>query len=183
MRNILVLFGIVLLLIGCEETNEEKAQTCQSLTTVADWTTIDFKENYTIQVPEDFIRNGLTHGFEGNTFFKTSPDERIILESYYGTWTRKFDFGPVLPDSIPASEQVRNRKGELINLDHRETFCNDSEIVGYLYYSQEEVCYGQLYWKAENQFQAALLVEFQLSELETVKKIIRTIKIKQSGTL
>jgi hypothetical protein len=180
MKKILLLLGIVFLLAACEETNEEKTPTSQSLTTIKEWPTIDFKEHYTIQVPADFTGPGFDHFFEGNTFHKESADGKIILESYYGTWAYKYDFGMVLPDSIPAQDQVKNSKGEKIYLDFRESFCNKDEIVGYLYYSQWQVCNGQLYWKVDGKFQAALVVEFPYSELGTINKIISTIKVKQT---
>lgn len=180
MKKILLVFGIILALSACEETNEEKTETCQSLTTVAEWPTIDFKTNFTIQVPADYKFEGFYHYFEGNSFHKESADGKIILESNYGTWTHRFEFGYSLPDTIPTQNQLRTINGELLLLDHRESFCEHGEIVGYLYYSMWQVCNGQLYWKVNNEYLAALELEFPPSELETIRKIIRTIKPKQS---
>lgn len=179
MKKILLFLGIVLLWSACEETNVEKTPTCQSLTTIKEWPTIDFKEHYTIQVPADFQYNGLVHGFEGNSFLKASADGKIILESNYGTGLHFLDFGKVLSDTIPVQDQIRTKNGEWMLLDQRESFCNNDEIVGYLYYSQWQVCNGQLYWKVDGKFQAALVLEFPISEMQTIKKIISSIKIKQ----
>lgn len=179
MKKILLLFGIVLLLLACDETDEEKTETSQSLTTVANWPVIDFKKDYTIQVPEDYKYNGYSIRFEGNTFLKASADDKIIMESSYGTPTYKYDFGIALPDTVPAQDQIRTRNGEIMLLDHRESFSDNGEIVGYLYYSLWQVCNGQLYWKVDGEFKAALMLEFPPTELGMIKKIISTIKSKQ----
>lgn len=180
MKNILLFLGIVLFLSACNDKNEDKTPTCQSLTTNNQWPTIDFKKDYTIQVPGDYKYNGYSAGFEGNTFLKASGDDKITLEAAFGTGTHFYDFGNVLSDTVPAQDQLRTHNGELMVLDHRESFCNNDEIVGYLYYSQWQVCNGQLYWKVNDKFQAALVLEFPYTELGTIKKIISTIKIKNN---
>lgn len=178
MKNIFLLLGIVLLLSACNENKEDKEPTCQSLVSVAEWPVIDFKKDYTIQVPADFKYNGYSIGFEGNTFLKASADDKILLEASFGSGTHFYDFGKILSDTVPAMDQIKTRNGELMLLDQRVSFCNNDEIVGYLYYSQWQVCNGQLYWKADGKFQAALALEFPYTELETIKKIISTIKKK-----
>ena len=47
-----------------------------------------------------------------------------------------------------------------------------------LYYSNADISRGRLYWKDGNVFKDALEIDFNLSELSTVNKIIQTIKEK-----
>jgi hypothetical protein len=179
MKKNILLFGIVFFLISCKDSNEGETDSCHSLSTIAKWTTIDFKDNYTIQIPKEFIGPGVQYSFEGNYFYDTTADGKIQLSSGYGGSTYIMQFGPVLPNPVPKEVLVMNNSSKSITLDQIETFCSNSEIVGYLFYSNEDISRGRLYWKNRDNYQAMLEIDFYLSELETVNKIIESIKQKK----
>jgi len=177
MNKILIFILTFFLLASCKRNEEVKYDNCLSLTTIAGWSTIDFKTDYTIQVPVEFKGGGL-QGFEGQSFSKTSADDRIILESGYSNSLYTFDFGDILQSPAPKSIQVLNNHSKLITLDKTELFCKNSDIIGIFYYSNIDISKGRLFWKDTNLYRQALEVDFYLSELETVNKIIETIKRK-----
>ena len=155
--------------------------TCNNLTSVDSWTTINFKTNYSIQVPSGFKGLGMA-GFEGNTFFKFSNDTTIILE--YGYCNDLFcnDFGDTLQTTIPLSIKVKDNSNNLIGLDKIQKFCQNSETIGILYYSNDSISNSKLYWnsrlywKDNGLFKQAMQIKFPASGLETTKEIIETIK-------
>jgi hypothetical protein len=174
MKKLILIVSVLIFLFACEKNSD----TGINLTTVDGWSTIAFKANYTIQVPDGFEGTGMS-GFEGNTFSKYSADYTINL--YYGYCSDLFcsDFGDSLGNSVPKSVQVRISSGALITLDKREFFYQNSETVGILYYSGNDISRGRLFWKDSGTLKAALEIDFNLSEIETVNKIIGSIKIKQ----
>jgi hypothetical protein len=163
---------------NCKKNEEVKVVPDFNLTTIANWPTIDFKAQYTIQVPAEFIGPGVQQGFEGNSFSKSSADGKIQLHGGFGTILGIMDFGMVLPNPVPAEVQIRNNNSELVTLDNREIFYQNAEIIAYFYYSNNTVSKGELYWYVSNAFLSALSIDFELSELETVNKIIKSIKLK-----
>jgi hypothetical protein len=175
MKKISMLILIIFLLINCRKTEEVKNNNCLSLTTITGWEKIDFKTDYTIQVPVEFKGDGL-QGFEGNSFYKSSADDKIKLSSGYSNSLFTFDFGDTLQNPAPKSIQVMNNFSKLITLDKTEIFCQNSETIGVFYYSNIDISRGRLYWKDTNPYRQALEVDFYLSQLETVNKIIETIK-------
>lgn len=179
MKKSLIFSLIILLLVSCKNNDEDENENvdCHNLTTIADWTKVNFKTNYTIQVPTGYVGGGM-QGFEGNTFSKSSTDNKIQLNSGYCNSLFCFDFGDTLRNPIPQSIQVTNNSSDLVTLNKIETFCQNSEVIGYLFYSNNDISRGRLYWKDENAFKEALEIDFYLSELETVKNIIETIKRK-----
>jgi hypothetical protein len=167
----------------CKKDNSIENAECNNLTTVESWTTINFKTNYTMQVPSGFKGSGMD-GFEGNTFFKFSNDTTIILE--YGYCNDLFcnDFGDTLPTIIPVSIIVKDNSNNLIRLDKIQRFCQNAETIGVLYYSNDSISNrklywnGRLYWKDNGLFKQAMQIKFPASEFETAKGIIETIKSK-----
>lgn len=164
-------------LFACEKNSDSGI----NLASIDDWSTIAFKSNYTIQVPDGFEGTGM-EGFEGNTFSKYSADYNINLN--YGYCNALFcnDFGDPLGNSNPKSVQVRISSGALITLNKREYFYENSELIGILYYSGNDISRGRLFWKDSGVLKAALEIDFNLSEIETVNKIIGSIKIKQTNS-
>jgi hypothetical protein len=181
--NLLKYLSLVLLaiLMSCQKYNSIENSSCNNLTTVDTWTTINFKTNYTIQVPSGFKGLGM-YGFEGNTFSKFSNDTTIILE--YGYCDDLFcnDFGDTLQTTMPLSIKVKDNSDNLITLDKIQRFCQNSETIGVLYYSNDSISNsklywnGRIYWKDNGLFKQAMQIKFPASELETVKEIIETIK-------
>ncbi len=176
MKKTIIFFLLIISLTGCKKDEDEQLN-CIQLTTINDWTTIDFKADYTIQLPEGFEGPGMV-GFEGNTFYKNSTDDKIILGYMYcgPLWCE--DFGDTLQTPVPDNIQVMGNFDYLITLNKKEYFCQDSEITGVLYYSTDDITKSRLYWKDNGYLKQALELEFYLSELETVKSIIGTIERK-----
>jgi hypothetical protein len=172
MKKIVLILFIFTFLIACEKSNNG-----YNLTSIDSWTIINFKSNYTIQVPDGFEGIGMA-GFEGNTFFKNSPDNKIKLSYAYCNALFCNDFGDSLGNPIPNSISVKNNSGVLITLNKREYFYQNSDLSGILYYSNNDPSRGRLFWKDSDILKAALEIDFNLSEIDTVKEIIGTIKSK-----
>ena len=171
-------FLFILCLTSCKKDDKKDNTICNNLTTFPGWTTIDFKTNYTIQVPEGFEGVGMT-GFEGYSFFKNSKDNKISLSYFYCGSLSCMDFGDALPDSIPKSIQIMSDFDMLFTLNKTECFCQNSATIGILYYSNNsDITKGRLYWKDNGTLKQALELQFYLSEIETVKEIIESIKRK-----
>jgi hypothetical protein len=183
--NLLKYLSLVLLafLMSCQKDNSIENAECNNLTTIDSWTTINFKTNYTIQVPSGFKGLGM-NGFEGNTFSKFSNDTSIILTYGYSNGLFCFDFGDTLQTIMPASIKVKDNSENLITLDKVQRFCQNTETIGVLYYSEDSISNsklywnGRLYWKDNGLFKQAMEIKFPASELETAKEIIETIKSK-----
>lgn len=167
MKKISLFFLIIFLLTNCRKNHEE-----------TDWKTIDFKYNYTIQVPVGFT-GGVQPGFEGNSFYAASADKKIQLYSGYGYALGVNDFGDALQNPVPQNIQVTDyTNSKLITLDKIENFYQGSQIIGILFYFNDNNSWGRLYWKDDNVFKDALEIDFNLTDLETVNKIIQSIKRK-----
>jgi hypothetical protein len=184
MKKVFILISIILLISYCKKDKSIENSACNNLTTVDSWPTINFKTNYTIQVPNDFQGPGMT-GFEGNVFSKFSKDTTLILDYGYCNALFCFDFGDTLQTTVPTSIRVKNISGDLITLNKYQKFCQNSETVGVLYYLDNNgpntALYwnGRLYWKDNELFRQAMQISFSSSELETLIEIIETIKTKE----
>jgi hypothetical protein len=165
----------LLFLVSCKKETTINRVECNSLKTIGDWPVISFKYNYTIQVPDTFEGDGMV-GFEGPVFYKNSADNKIKLYYSYCKPLWCDEFGDTLPNTIPGSIKVMGNFDIPVTLDKTAFFCKDEESMGILYYSINDITKGRLYWKDNGILKQALEVEFKLSELETVKKIIETIK-------
>jgi hypothetical protein len=160
-------------LIACEK----KTDLSYNLASVEGWITISFKSDYTIQIPDGFEGIGMA-GFEGNTFSKYSADNTIYLSYAYCNGLFCYDFGDALGNSVPESVEVKNNSGALISLNKKEYFYKDSEVEGILYYSDDKISRGRLFWNDSGSLKAALEIDFNLSDIEDVSKIIGSIKAK-----
>jgi hypothetical protein len=179
--KIIAILIIIILITNCKKDNSIENAACNNLTTADGWTTINFKTNYTIQVPSGYKGSGMA-GFEGNTFFKFSNDTTIILEYGYCNDLFCTDFGDTLQTTIPLIIKVKDNSNNLITLDKIQKFCQNAETIGVLYFSNDSISNsklywnGRLYWKDNGLFKQAMQIKFQASGLETVNEIIETIK-------
>jgi hypothetical protein len=176
----LILFSVIFCLLFSCKKSPEKNDTpgCYTLTQIDGWPKINFKSNYTIQVPDGFDGLGMA-GFEGNTFAKHSSDNKINLTyAYCDNGLFCFDFGDTLSHPAPGNIQILNNLGSSVTTNKIKYFCQNSDTVGLLYYIGNYDANGRLYWKDNNIFKAALDVDFLLTEMVTVDKIIGTIKVK-----
>jgi hypothetical protein len=165
MKKLLLVIVIFNFLIACNKSSDN------------DWITIDFKTNYTIQIPEDFIGLGMV-SFEGITFSKHSPDNKINLTYAYCNGLECFDFGDPITKPIPSSIQVLNSNAQQITLDRISVFYQMTDTLAILYYSSGEISEGRLFWKDENILKNALEIDFNYSDIQTVNKIIFSIQKK-----
>jgi hypothetical protein len=173
MKRILSIFLLLFLLLSCKKNDNE----VNNLLTTEGWSEIDFKGNYTIQIPRDFVGVGMS-GFEGNTFFKSSSDNKIKLSYAYCNSLFCSDFGDSLKSSIPQNMNIVNNYSKSVTLDHMKCFRRNSDTIGILYYSTNDPVHGRLYWKDKDVFKQALELEFNIAKFDTVSTIIETIRSK-----
>lgn len=177
MKKIPIFILIIFLFISCRKNNGGETVNDFTLTTIPGWPTIDFKTNYTIQLPVGFS-GGVQPGFEGNTFNAVTQDEKIKVYFEYSNSLFAVDFADTLKTPIPTRIQIVNNFSQLIILDQIAYFKQGSENIGILYYSKSEPSRGRLFWKDKGVLKDALEIDFNLSELETVNKIIQSVKRK-----
>jgi hypothetical protein len=179
--NRIISLLIIIAFIGCKKENVIDNSACNNMATIDNWLTISFKTNYTIQVPPDYKGLGMG-GFEGNTFSKFSNDTTIVLDYGYCNGLFCNDFGDTLQSTIPLSISVRDNSNNLITLDKMQKFCQNTEITGILYYTNNNISSNKLYWNSRlylldyGLFKQAMQIRFPAKELETVNEIIGTIK-------
>jgi hypothetical protein len=177
MKKILMISLLIFLLIDCKKNDNVEDINYFDLTSVDGWRTISFKTNYTIQVPPGF-NGGVLIGFEGKTFFVTSADYKIQVSFGDNNSLSSRDFGDTLKNTIPTSIQITNDFSQLITLNQIECFRQNAETIGILYFSKSDTSYGRLYWNDNGKFKDALEIEYNIAKLDTVNKIIETIKEK-----
>jgi hypothetical protein len=164
-------------LIDCKKNDNVGDTNYFELTSDDGWRTISFKTNYTIQVPSGFT-GGILVGFEGNSFFVSSEDNKTQLSFGYSNSLAILDFGDTLKDPIPTSIQIANNFSKLITLNQIEYLRQNTETIGILSYLKSDTSYGRLYWKDKGKLKDALEIEYNITKLDTVNKIIETIKEK-----
>lgn len=167
----------ILLLAACEKNEQAENVECLNLLANNEWLTINFKTNYTIQIPREYGGPGMV-GFEGNTFAKFSGDGKIYLAYGYCSSLYCFDFGDTIENPLPNRITIKNSEGDQLVLNHVKRFCNDSDLIGIFYYSNDAISDGRLYWNDDDNFKQALKVKFDLVKLDTVLSIIKSIKRK-----
>jgi len=178
MKLILTFLLIIIVLTHCEKDVSTAKPNIYTLTTVDGWLTINFKTNYTIQVPNDFLGIGMA-GFEGNTFEKYSKDSKIILSyAYSNGGTFFYDFGDNLQHPIPKNLTVKDQSGISHTLDKTDFYTQNSDTLGIFYYSNDTLAFGKVYWLDNGFFKQALDIKFYSSECLIVQLIISTIKRK-----
>lgn len=178
MKKLILISAVFCFLFSCEKTSEKIYTPGRyTLTQINDWTKINFKTDYTIQVPDGFEGIGMI-GFEGNTFSKHSADNKINLDYAYCDGLSCSDFGETLTSPVPDRVQILIYPNSSITTKKITYFIQNSDTVGLFYYSNLDNAMGRLFWKDNNTFRAALNVNFSLTEIATVDKIIGTIKGK-----
>jgi hypothetical protein len=175
MKNFLIF--LTLFFVSCEKDDDLNVGKYE-LSTVPSWITIDFKSEYTIQVPDGYEGIGMA-GFEGNTFTKYSSDRSVFLTYGFCNSLFCYDFGDTLHKPLPLPLVIKDKQeDESIVLSKISKFYEGSILMGIFYYSNETLSEGRLYWKDNEQFKQALKVNFNQTNLDTVINIISTIKKK-----
>jgi hypothetical protein len=176
MKDFLII--IAMLIVSCEKEDINYHINNDNLTTIPEWTIIDFKTNYTIQVPLNFFGIGMA-GFEGNTFSKYSNDGSILLTYGFCDGLFCYDFGDTLQKPFPLRLSINENSGdEHIILNEIIKYYDQTVLMGIFFYSNNAISYGRLYWNDNDYFKQAMSAKFHYSKLDTVIKIISTIKRK-----
>lgn len=174
-KNIYFLVLFILLIISCKkETNDIK---CIRLSQNSKWATLDFKNNYTIQFPDDYFGEGKI-GFEGNIFRKEKKDSSVTMSYSYCSPLFCQDFGDTLLKPFSNSIDIRVNNS-LITLNQAITFCDSNSLQSaILYYNDKDNSYARLYLNDNEIYQQALEVAFNHLRLQEVLDVLKTIKKK-----
>lgn len=182
-RNMIRLTFILLLIVNlgflgsCSDSDDEVINECIQIAQNTDWTTENFKTDFTIQFPDNYEGNGMV-GFEGNTFSKTRDDSKIEFEYFFCTGTFCYDFGSALEEPIPSSIIAEDKNRNNITLDSRREFCLDGNVTGYFYFNDKENSTGKYYMKRDSVFLEALTIYFDYPEIQEIDNIIKSITEK-----
>ena len=165
---------LFIFIISCkkEDTNAD----CVMLSQNPSWVTSDFKNNYIIQFPVNYLGEGKI-GFEGNIFRKVRNDSSVVFNYAYCSPLFCTDFGDALVEPLPNSVNIKIN-GSTINLNQKTTFCDGNIQTAILYYSKDDNAYARLYWKDDGAYKQALEISYNQSRLQEVLDIIKTIKEK-----
>jgi len=172
-------FGLYMLILlslisACSDADDEWQNECIEIAQNPNWSTENFKTDFTIQFPDNYEGNGMV-GFEGNTFSKTKEDKKIEFEYFFCTGTFCYDFGSALEEPIPSSILSERKNRNKITLDFRKEFCSDGNIIGYFYFNEAESATGKYYIKRDSVFLEGLSIYFDNTEIQEVESIIKTI--------
>jgi hypothetical protein len=174
MNNKLRYLLIPLLIFSCKREVDKKD--CVTLSQNPDWTTSDFKSNYTIQLPANYTGNGRVR-FEGFIYDKKRDDNSIIFSYSYCFAVFCADFGESLSEPFPGSINI-TANNSTITLDQKTTFCSDNVQAAVLYYNNDNDSHARLYWKENGVYKQALEISYNHARHQEVLDIIKTIKEK-----
>ena len=106
------MYVVMLLFISCTKGTDIVSNVCIPHAENPAWNTILFKNDHTIQFPNNYEGRGMV-GFEGNTFIKQRSDNKIIFKYAYCGPLYCEEFGRELslklPDTIVVND--KNMKG------------------------------------------------------------------------
>ena len=175
-RTILSLIIILTILTSCEKKEEEKItiSDCITISQNPNWTTENFKTNYTIQFPNTYEGTGMT-GFEGNIFNKNRVDDKVELKYAFCGALLCNDFGDALDVPIPNSVTAKDKDNNDIILNSKKEFCLNTNTIGILYYNIEMNSTGKYYIKQGSDYLEGLTIYFSNTEYQEVENIIKTI--------
>ena len=166
--------ALLTVLTSCDKDEVPEQCDCIEISENSNWTTEDFKVNFTIQFPDNYEGTGMI-GFEGNVFNKNWVDDKIELTySFCGT-TYCNDFGNPLDEGIPNSIIVKDKENIDVTLDSKKEFCLDGNVKGILYYNKEKNSTGRYYIKQDSEYLDGLTIYFVNTEFLEVESIIKTI--------
>lgn len=175
MNKLIFLTSLIALCLFAACDDEEPTPTCIELAQNANWTSENFKSDYTIQFPADYEGQGMI-GFEGNTFFKNRMDDLVDFSYFYcdsGLFCE--DFGDTLAVPPPESIIVSLIDATLL-LPEAVEFCDtNGDLSAILYHDSAATSTGRLYMKQSNDFLEALHISYAQETQQEVEDIIKTI--------
>lgn len=175
-KNWPILTLVILLMMSCKEEDiVPPDKPCYSLASHPDWPVTPYKTGYTIQFPADYW-GGIAF-FEGPIFRTLSPGHDVYLFDQFcgAVWCN--EYGDTLADG-DVDILIRKEYGKTSNitLDQKITFCHQDTIQGYLFYAQDTLNYGWLYWNVDGVLRHALHAFFTPQKAEEVTTILQSIR-------
>ncbi len=170
-----------------EPLNDEPVEEIESveIETNPDWTTIDFKPNYTIQFPEFYSGNGMV-GWEGTVFSMEREDESIRFSYNYCSSVYCEEFGSELYEDIPL-QYTEYRHPDIWGFSppnsyfHKTQFIENEKVKGHLYFTeptdhQPTNANGIYHMLHRGSFREAVSVTFPFGSESEVIEILKTIQ-------
>lgn len=175
MRNVnFILLIFILTVLSCSKEEIPNLKKCIEKSENPNWITEDFKHNYTIQFPSNYLGNGMME-FEGVFFNKRRDDGEIEFNYNFCLLIYCDQYGDTLNESIPDSIIAKDKIGATISLTSKKNFCLNENSVGILYYNSEQNSTGKYFMRHDSYFLDALTVYFEKDEYQEVENIIKTI--------
>jgi hypothetical protein len=181
MRAVISILFFCLIFLSCRKDSCEKqkniAPVCYEKISNPDWVRERFKwDYYTIEFPSDYT-GGISF-FEGNTFEKRSPDDKIFYEYRYCSPTFCVDFGDTLHDINISSITVSIRRNFMKNtiLNKKIKYCNEENETGILFHNDSV---GRFFMLDEGYFKEALdivIIDRDYFNFPDAGEVLRTIE-------
>lgn len=147
---------------------------CLKMSDNSNWTTEDFKLEYTIQFPSNYEGTGMV-GFEGNFFSKNRIDDKVSFNYSFCGPLLCLDFGEALASTATTEIIVIDRNNNEVILASKKEFCSNGMVEGILYHNTDASSMGKYYMKQDSEYLEGLTVYFDYSEYSEVERIIQTI--------
>lgn len=176
-RIIFSLLLLITILSSCDKDEVAGKSNCIEISANEDWTTENFKTNFTIQFPKNYEGTGMV-GFEGNMFNKKRIDDKVELTYAYCGPTYCTDFGDTLNLPIPNTLMTKDKENNDVNLDSKKEFCLNDHIKGVLYYNTDVNSTAKYFIEQDSEYLEGLTVYFENTEFQEVESIIKTITKK-----
>ncbi len=164
-------------LMYCSAEEVPTREECVIQSQNQNWTTEDFKGNFTIQFPIRYEGSGMI-GFEGNTFNKKRTDGKVELGYGFCTGTFCADFGSALDVPAPTEVMAKDKGGNDVLLTSKMVFCSGDGVMGHFYFNRKVNSTGKYYIRQGTDFLEGMTVFFEAGEYPEVENIIRTIAAK-----
>jgi hypothetical protein len=175
--RILCILAACLFVMSCEkETEIRQAPTsCVEMEENQTYTTIPFKEGYTIQLPSGHTGYGID--VSENIAFSVQTIEKSHLFYFYPCATDcLMYFGETLTSPVPDTIfGFYWQDGEVLTKANEFCLAGDVQAILYLNQTPGSSTHGKLYMKQKDDFVEGLKITFDKANLAEVESIIRTI--------
>lgn len=157
----------------CDKEPEISNTDCIEIQQNSNYITEDLNQDFTIQFPTDYTGDGLMVQKIAN-FLKFS-DKVIVKYSFFcPTDCIKF-YGGSLDHPIPNSVIGSTIDGTTA-FDQKIEFCKNDIIEAIFYHNSDNLSFGTLYLKIEDQYLMSCNIQFEKEKLEEVISILTTLK-------
>lgn len=182
MQKTILLFALCAIM-SCSESNIEAL--CTAWEQNQTWTAENFKTDYTIQFPSTYKGDGASTS--SNYYFnkyRKNKSVRFFWTHCGVAYCSEYGYLPLatLRDIITASSsEISNNGSHWVRNDLTEykLFCDDSGVSAVFYYNTLPDADGALFLKLDDdQYYAAILVNYKNTEQQEVEDIMRTIQLE-----